>query len=63
MILAGELNPDFIVWLLQYFTPASIVFMFVSLYSFKTMLVIYDIVKEIKKREKHNETDNEQNNN
>jgi len=45
------INPDFIAWLLQYFTPSAIVTIMVALYTWKSLLVVLDIVRELKKRE------------
>lgn len=51
-ILITDLNPEFVIWFIQYLSPAGIIFMFTFYYSYKGLLVIYDIIRELKKRQK-----------
>lgn len=51
------LNPEYFVWLLQYFSPSAAVAVMVSYYTFRSLRLIYDIVKELKKKKDGNDHD------
>lgn len=50
-----SLNPEFFVWLLQYFSPTAAVAVMVSYYAFRSLRLLYNIVKELKKKKNGND--------
>ncbi len=54
-----SLNPEFFVWLIQYFSPSAAVVVAVSYYTFRSLMVIHNIVKELKNKKKENGNDHD----
>lgn len=53
-----QLNPDFVVWLLQYFTPTAITVMVLVYFVWKIVYGVLLIIQELKKMDKTSDNDN-----